>query len=151
MWRDGQTDARTDGRRLESHTISSPKAFGSGELKIHAKDYSEHKTKDQKGKTHISNILNRKTKKITSGCSISLFILAIICSGISLSIKSLPALLFFVLEARLVQILLRLFFCFFLGGGEVRSLLKNLPHHSTEFLLWKYESKLLSYRFNLSN
>ena len=27
-------DARTDGRRLESHTISSPWAFGSGELKI---------------------------------------------------------------------------------------------------------------------
>ena len=26
-------DARTDGRRLESHTISSPSAFGSGELK----------------------------------------------------------------------------------------------------------------------
>ena len=25
---------RTDGRRLESHTISSPWAFGSGELKI---------------------------------------------------------------------------------------------------------------------
>ena len=29
-----QTDGRTDGRRLESHTIRSPCAFGSGELKI---------------------------------------------------------------------------------------------------------------------
>ena len=30
---DARTDARTDGRRLESHTISSTWAFGSGELK----------------------------------------------------------------------------------------------------------------------
>ena len=29
----GQTDARTDGHRLESHPISSPRAFGSNELK----------------------------------------------------------------------------------------------------------------------
>ena len=29
-----RTDGRTDGRRLESHHISSPRAFGSGELKI---------------------------------------------------------------------------------------------------------------------
>ena len=32
---DTQTDGCTDGRRLESQTISSPWAFGSGELKIH--------------------------------------------------------------------------------------------------------------------
>ena len=30
---DGRTDGRTHGRRLKSHTISSPWAFGSGELK----------------------------------------------------------------------------------------------------------------------
>ena len=29
---DGRTDARMHGRRLESHTLSSPWAFGSGEL-----------------------------------------------------------------------------------------------------------------------
>ena len=29
----GPTDARTNGRRLESHPISSPRAFGSGEIK----------------------------------------------------------------------------------------------------------------------
>ena len=34
VWKCGCTDAHTDGRRLESHTISSPWAFGSGELKI---------------------------------------------------------------------------------------------------------------------
>ena len=33
---DAQTDARTDELRLESHTISSPRAFGSGELIIQA-------------------------------------------------------------------------------------------------------------------
>ena len=27
-------NGRTDGRRLESHPISSPRAFGSGELKM---------------------------------------------------------------------------------------------------------------------
>ena len=32
---DARTDAHTDGRQLESHTISSPWAFGSGELKMH--------------------------------------------------------------------------------------------------------------------
>ena len=36
MW----TDGRTDGRRLESHTISSPWAFGSGELKNQAYSYT---------------------------------------------------------------------------------------------------------------
>ena len=34
VWKCGRTDAHTDGRRLESHTISSPWAFGSGELKM---------------------------------------------------------------------------------------------------------------------
>ena len=37
---DGRTHGRTHGRRLESHTISSPWAFGSGELKIRSKQYS---------------------------------------------------------------------------------------------------------------
>ena len=37
VWKCGRTDARTDWRRLESHTISSPWAFGSGELKKHYK------------------------------------------------------------------------------------------------------------------
>ena len=31
-------DGRTDGRRLESHTTSSPWAFASGELKIYGKE-----------------------------------------------------------------------------------------------------------------
>ena len=30
---DGQTNARMEGRQLESHPLSSPRAFGSGELK----------------------------------------------------------------------------------------------------------------------
>ena len=34
---DGRTHGRTDGRRLESITISSSWAFGSGELKIHSR------------------------------------------------------------------------------------------------------------------
>ena len=34
---DRPTNGRTDGRRLESHPISSPKAFGSGELIIQPK------------------------------------------------------------------------------------------------------------------
>ena len=29
----GRTDPRTDGRGLESHPVSSPRAFDSGELK----------------------------------------------------------------------------------------------------------------------
>ena len=36
-WTDRPTHGRTDGRRLESHPISSPRAFGSGELKIQPK------------------------------------------------------------------------------------------------------------------
>ena len=32
----GPTDSRTHGHRLESHPISSPRAFRSGELKISA-------------------------------------------------------------------------------------------------------------------
>ena len=31
---EGRSDGCTDGRRLESHPISSPRAFGSGELKM---------------------------------------------------------------------------------------------------------------------
>ena len=34
VWKCGQTDAHTDGRWLEFHTISSPWAFGSGVLKM---------------------------------------------------------------------------------------------------------------------
>ena len=34
VWTHRRMDARTDGRQLESHTISSPWAFGSGELKM---------------------------------------------------------------------------------------------------------------------
>ena len=33
VWKCGRTDGRRDRRRLESHSISSPWAFGSGELK----------------------------------------------------------------------------------------------------------------------
>ena len=41
---DGRMDSRTDGRRLESHTISSPWAFGSGELKIQVKHMYSYDT-----------------------------------------------------------------------------------------------------------
>ena len=39
---DARTNRRTDGRRLESHTISSPWAFGSGELKMKELEWSQH-------------------------------------------------------------------------------------------------------------
>ena len=38
VWKCGRTDAHTDGRRLESHTIRSPWAFGSGE---HTSEYDQ--------------------------------------------------------------------------------------------------------------
>ena len=34
VWKCGRTDGQTEARQLESHTISSSWAFGSGELKI---------------------------------------------------------------------------------------------------------------------
>ena len=33
MFTDARTDGHTDGRRIDRYTISSPGAFGSGELK----------------------------------------------------------------------------------------------------------------------
>ena len=41
FWTHGLTHGHTDGRRLESHTISSPWAFGSGELKMKELEWSQ--------------------------------------------------------------------------------------------------------------
>ena len=51
-------DGRTDGHRLESHTMSSPWAFGSGELKIATYTYLHFQSKRLMNLKIFANIYN---------------------------------------------------------------------------------------------